>query len=150
MRKLFIALAFASGTGCAPVYLNPQGSASICADAPELHSAVVQAVDFWRSAGLPNLQPCAPGSVKVNVVDTISDDLLGETRADTASGTIFINVLRRVANSDKAATALAHEMGHALSLQHVSDTSSIMYPYGLTSLTAPGDVDKALAESLLK
>ena len=107
---------------CEPVALSPAPGAG----ADEVASLDV-AIDMWRRMGLSGLgraQPDAPRSGRVLEVrfETAARVFYGVY--DDESGVVFIN--RRLSDDHARAVTIAHELGHAFGLPHISGRDSVM------------------------
>lgn len=104
-------------------------------------ASVDDALAMWRADGITGL-------VRADAQDAAPDVAI-EFRAgapavygfyDDATGTVYVN--EALTDRGKRAITIAHELGHALGLVHVSaDTrASIMNPGNLTVMPTAGDV----------
>jgi len=126
---------------CEPVSLTPAPGAG----ADELAS-LDRAIDMWQHMGLTALgraQPDAPRSGRVLEVrfETAARVFYGVY--DDESGVVFIN--RRLSDDQARAVTIAHEVGHAFGLPHISGRDSVMNQKNLVHEPNAGDADELRA-----
>lgn len=157
MYKIFVLFSILM-SGCGVLTLNPHGKSSICADNhPTLQGSVVEAVDYWKNAGLTNLDACSSGSIELEIVEPMLDK--SAYTSETNDGIIHIKIEKGVLDWVKddrlwvrkfASTVIAHELGHALGLPHTTNEASVMYPTS-SVLESPVNVfDREWAQELLQ
>jgi hypothetical protein len=142
MKKLLLLSVFAAGGGC-NVWIDPAGRTSMCGD-KFLMPHIKKAINYWNNAGLQALEPCSNGSIYVGVAD-LKTTLHAEGYT-TFGLTMTITLDYDAYNHDDSYTdfTLAHEFGHALSLEHTRDPSSVMHPVfrELNYYTSPYDIQQ--------
>lgn len=126
---------------CEPVSLSPAPGA----DDDELAS-LDRAIDMWHRMGLTALgraQPDAPRSGRVLEVrfETAAEVFYGVY--DDESGVVFIN--RRLSDDHARAVTIAHELGHAFGLPHISGRDSVMNTKNLVHEPNPEDAGELSA-----
>jgi hypothetical protein len=112
---------------CEPIALVPGPGA----DEAEIAS-LDDAVAMWNGLGQTRLSRAAPGAARSGP----RLDIRFETAAsvfygvyDDEGGVVYIN--HRIADRHERAITIAHEIGHAFGLFHVSDRESVMNPQNL-------------------
>ena len=115
---------------CAPLELRADG-----ATASQV-AGIAGAMALWQDHGAPSLGE--GGGAIVEIRFRFAAPAFHGVYDDEA-GVIYINT--DLADPDMLAIVIAHEVGHALGLPHVSDTRSVMIQ-GNTSVP-PGDDDAA-------
>lgn len=93
---------------------------------------VEEAISMWSAVGIGDLQP---GGADISVVFASGGP---SEFGFYDNGIVTIN---RDLDDDRAAITIAHELGHAFGLVHVSDRPSVMNPGNLT--IAPTAEDRA-------
>jgi Matrixin len=113
---------------CRPVSLLPAADAS----ADEL-AGVDSAIEMWSRTGIGALARAPEGAARDAAAELevrfeeASPIFYGVY--DDESGVVFIN--RRLGDDHARAVTIAHEVGHALGLPHISDRDSVMNPENL-------------------
>jgi len=108
---------------------------AICAPigiASDRMAPVEEAISLWTAVGVGDLQP---DGTDISVVFASGGPSEFGYYAD---GIVTIN---QDLDDDRAAITIAHELGHAFGLVHVSDRPSVMNPGNLT--IAPTAADRA-------
>lgn len=118
---------------CAPLAL-------VSTTATELQLGGIEAAQrLWRERGAPALGLRAGSTLEVRF-EKSAGAFFG--LYDDEHGVIYIN--STIANKDALAVVIAHELGHAFGLPHVTDRTSVMNPGNLQ--TVPNESDqRALA-----
>jgi hypothetical protein len=116
---------------CAPL--------ALVSDAPEVQSALDEAHALWRDRGAPSLGLRAGATVEVQL-----DQAAGAFHGlyDDKNGIIYIN--EDLIGKPALPIVIAHELGHALGLLHITGRASVMNPGNLT--IAPNEEDQRALE----
>jgi hypothetical protein len=135
-------------SGCVQT-LSPRGQSI---DAPEFFSVATLAVEYWDRCGLTLAEPGVNASIHVKIENLDPASVLGQTilAVDHVPEMLFSP---RLADVDQhvAVRSVAHEIGHAMGLDHVEDPNSVMFAYSGESalLDPPAQTDVDLATHLL-
>jgi len=124
---------------CAPLRLVPADDAS-----PEEVGAIDEAIEMWRSMGVTTLTrgpTLADGMPEVPIRFQKAGTLFHGLYEDSI-GVVFVN--RSLGVPHERAVTIAHEVGHAFGLYHVSGRVSVMNPGNLAIEPNAGD-QQALA-----
>lgn len=144
MRRLgVLLLAACSAEGDAPIGLTHDACAPLAlvsSIASSLQLDGIQAAQaLWRDRGAPALGLRAGATLEVRF-----EAAAGAFRGlyDDREGVIYIN--DGIANESVLSVVIAHELGHAFGLVHVTDRTSVMNPGNLT-ITPTADDQLELA-----
>lgn len=139
------ALAACSGTGDTTIDLTHDACAPltlVSAAASELQrDGMTDAQLLWRDRGAPALGLRADATLEV-VFEQGAGAFFG--LYDDEEGIIFIN--SRIEDESALAVVIAHELGHAFGLPHITDRTSVMNPGNLR--VPPNDADQAALAAL--
>lgn len=113
-------------------------------------TGITDAIALWRARGVPSLELEPAGQASALELDP-PIEIYFEGGApmsfgfyDDEVGTIHINA--SIENHRALAIVIAHELGHAFGLEHVSDRTSLMNPGNYR--TPPTEADQAALEAL--
>ena len=128
-----------SDRGDAAVVHDPCEPLALTASAPTAlqRTALDGAQALWRSYGAPAIGTGTTLDVEFQAAAPGFHGLY-------ADGIVYIN--EDIADEATLAIVIAHELGHAFGLVHVSDRVSVMNPGNLT--VVPGDTDRAALEAM--
>ena len=120
---------------CAPL--------ALVSDAPTdaQHAGMMDGQALWRDHGAP-----AVGLRADTTVNVVFEDAAAAFHGlyDDTTGVIYIN--RELTDPKELSIVIAHELGHAFGLPHITDRSSVMNPGNLR--VVPNDQDAAALEAL--
>ncbi|HWM84236.1 MAG TPA: matrixin family metalloprotease [Kofleriaceae bacterium] len=129
--------ACAGGDGTLEVVYDPCEPIALVASTgaePDEVTSIDGAIEMWDRMGLGALSRVEPG--QAGAFDGRTIEVTFETAApvfygvyDDESGAVFVN--RRIENQHARAVTVAHEVGHAFGLAHVSGRDSVMNPKNL-------------------
>jgi len=147
----YLALALAAGVGCGSSTAGPDVVFDACAplavaapaaDADQIAS-IGGAVAMWNARGVTGLARADAGAVTIEFRDA-ADAFYGFY--DAPNATVYINL--RLTDPAERAITIAHEIGHAYALVHISldERASVMNPGNLT--VAPNDGDTTALAAL--
>lgn len=107
------------------------------------------AIALWRARGVPSLvaREASPRDLTTApIVELVFEDaaLAFHGLYDDETGVIYVN--RALTEPTTLAIVIAHELGHAFGLAHVTGRASLMNPGNLT--TPPTSDDQAALEAL--
>ena len=120
---------------CSPLAL-------VSANATELQSTgMADAQALWRDRGAPSLGLRADTTLEVRFNDALA---AFHGHYDDNESVIYIN--RQLTDPKTLSIVIAHELGHAFGLQHITDRDSVMNPGNLTIV--PNAADQAAIEAL--
>jgi hypothetical protein len=135
-----LALAACGGTADSTIDVTHDACAPLAlvaaAPTPAQTAGISRAQDLWRSHGAPAVGLRADVTVEVHF-DTASPAFHGLYNDET--GVIYIN--REISDETTLSIVIAHELGHAFGLVHVTDRDSVMNPGNLTVVPNDGDRD---------
>lgn len=119
------------------------GAIGVTSPSPtELQAAgIATAIELWRGHGVSSLG--APTAAPIEIRFEPAAGVFGGVY-DDESGIIFIN--SRITDSEILGVVIAHELGHAFGLAHVSAYTSVMTSGNTT--TRPTDEDQQALEDL--
>lgn len=105
------------------------------------HVGMTDAQALWRDRGAPSLGLRAGSTLEVRF-----DDAAAAFRGhyDDETSVIFIN--NQIQDNDVLAVVIAHELGHAFGLQHITGRESVMNPGNLR--ITPNAEDQRAIEAL--
>jgi hypothetical protein len=113
---------------CAPLAL-------VSANATDVQQAGMQnAQELWRDHGAPSLGLRAGATIEVTFDDAAP---AFHGLYDDEAGMIYVN--RTLIAEPALSIVIAHELGHAFGLQHVTGRDSVMSPGNLTIVPNDGD-----------
>jgi len=108
----------------------------------ELQAAGIDAaLDLWRAHGVRSLARADEAPIEIRF-----EPAAGAFRGvyDDESGVVFVN--SNLADPKILSIVIAHELGHAFGLPHVTEYPSVMTPGNIT--TTPTDADQRALEAL--
>ena len=108
----------------------------------ELHAAgIAAAIELWRAHGVRLLGDTTAAPIEIRF-----EPAAGAFRGlyDDESGVVFIN--SKITDPEILSIVIAHELGHAFGLSHVTAYSSVMTDGNTT--TRPTDLDQRALEAL--
>jgi Matrixin len=121
---------------CGPVSLLPEGASA------DERASIDSAIEMWSRTGVGSLA-LAPAGAAPDPAAGVLEVRFQEAAPlfygvyDDESGVVFIN--RRLDDDHARAVTIAHEVGHALGLPHISDRDSVMNPENLVHEPNPDD-----------
>lgn len=118
---------------CAPL--------ALVSDAPEIQGALDEAHALWRDRGAPSVGLRAGATVEVQL-EAAAGPFHG--LYDDKTGIIYIN--QDLIGNPALPIVVAHELGHAFGLVHITDRPSVMNPGNLT--IAPNAEDQRALEGI--
>lgn len=107
----------------------PTASTDVTGQPDWVVRAVLSAADFWHEHGV-DFMPAESGEVRVELREIT---VMGQY--DDASGAIWIS--SELENTPRADCVIAHELGHAIGMEHISKAGDLMSKYA--SLGADGN-----------
>lgn len=142
-------------TGCQSMVVSPHGGTFCASGNPELDALAQDAIRYWREAGLTELADVGTSVECVPLKATLHDDgtVVGLTTLEPSTlPEIDLDpsyVFNKGIDYSVRVCAVAHEFGHALGFNHISDPS-VMQPVGhRLDLNTPLAADVELAKQLL-
>lgn len=119
---------------CQPLVVAPAADTS-----PAQLQAIQRAIAMWNASGVSQLTlQDAPGAARVPVqFKDGPEPFHGVYEPDV--GDVIVN--SKVTDPTEAAVVVAHELGHAMALQHISkdERASVMNPDNLSEPPTPAD-----------
>jgi predicted Zn-dependent protease len=115
---------------CQPVVL---AAPSVTADQ---RASIDDAIELWSAAGVTTL---SVGDGPQLTVEFKSAAAVVYGYYDDTTATVYVNT--EVTDAGQRAIVLAHELGHALGLDHVDDAAAIMYRLNQSSNEVPTAAD---------
>ena len=120
---------------CAPLALVSDSATDV------QHTGMMDAQVLWRDHGAPSVGLRADTTVNVVFEDAAA---AFHGLYDDANGVIYIN--RGLTDPKTLSIVIAHELGHAFGLPHITDRDSVMNPGNLKIV--PNDEDAKALEAL--
>lgn len=119
---------------CAPIAVTSSGSSAVQTE------GIDDALALWRARGVPYLGELGDSAIEIRFEPAA---LSFHGLYDDERGVVYVNS----AISDRAALAIviAHELGHAFGLEHITARESLMNPGNLDQPPTPED-EAALQE----